>query len=72
MKTIEHFNHYAASIIVIMIYIFIIVSILYIQAELTELDEHTQITSYFIFCLLIVKVHIGKTKNLLTALINLL
>ena len=45
MKTIEHFNHYAASIIVVMIYIFIIVSILYIQAELTELDEHTQIFS---------------------------
>ena len=47
MKTIEHFNHYAVSIIVIMIYIFIIVSILYIQAELTELDEHTDFSFAF-------------------------
>ena len=56
----------AISINVIIVVIFGIVSILYIHAELTGLNELTQINAYFLFCVLIAKKHIRKIKQLLT------
>ena len=68
MRIIENFIIIAISITAIIIAIFGFVFILYIHAELTELNELTQINAYFLFCFLIAKVHIRKIKHLLTAL----
>ena len=62
LKIIKNYNHYCSSIDIkinpITNDIFIIISILYIIAELTELHELTLIASF----LLILKVHMGKSK----------
>ena len=49
MKIIENFIIIAISITAIIIAIFGFVFILYIHAELTELNELTQINAYFLF-----------------------
>ena len=56
----------AISINVIIIVIFGIVSILNVHAELTGLNELTQVNAYFLFYALIAKKHIRKIKQLLT------
>ena len=55
------------NIIVVIIAVFGIVFIMYIHADLTELNELIQINAYFLFCFLIARVHIRKIKQLLTA-----
>ena len=53
--------------IAIIMAIFGIVSILYIHAELTKLNELKQINGYFLIYFLIAKVHIRKIKELRAA-----